>query len=46
VRLVWTLKTTQLNAGEQRTSVEPSMDVFTRQADGYWKIIRYIAYEE
>jgi uncharacterized protein (TIGR02246 family) len=40
VRLVWSLTT----AGE--TTVEPGLDVFHRQPDGSWKIIRYMAYEE
>ena len=44
VRLVWTLTTT-LGDGREATSVEPGMDVFRRQPDGSWKIIRYIAYE-
>jgi steroid delta-isomerase len=44
VRLVWTLSTT-LGDGREVTSVEPGMDVFRRQPDGSWKIIRYIAYE-
>jgi steroid delta-isomerase len=44
VRLVWTLTVT-LPDGQAVTSVEPGMDVFRRQADGTWKIIRYIAYE-
>jgi uncharacterized protein (TIGR02246 family) len=45
VRLIWRL--TVGEAGRpQVTSVEPGMDVFARQPDGSWKIIRYIAYEE
>jgi len=44
VRLVWTLTVTLPN-GQAVTSVEPGMDVFRRQADGTWKIIRYLAYE-
>jgi len=44
VRLAWTL-TTRLGDGRQVTAVEPGMDVFRRQPDGSWKIIRYIAYE-
>ena len=27
-------------------STEPGMDIFRRQSDGSWKIIRYLAYEE
>jgi ketosteroid isomerase-like protein len=41
VRLTWTLFISPLNV----TSSEPGMDVFRREADGKWRIIRYIAYE-
>jgi steroid delta-isomerase len=41
VRLVWTLFISPLNV----TSVEPGMDIFRREADGKWRIIRYLAYE-
>jgi len=44
VRLVWTL-TVRLADGREATSEEPGMDVFRRQPDGSWKIVRYIAYE-
>jgi len=42
VRLVWTLFISPLNV----TSVEPGLDVFRKEADGKWRIIRYLAYEE
>lgn len=42
VRLTWRLFITPLNV----TSVEPGMDVFRKEADGKWRIIRYLAYEE
>jgi uncharacterized protein (TIGR02246 family) len=42
VRLTWRLFIAPLNV----TSVEPGMDVFRREADGKWRIIRYLAYEE
>ena len=45
VRLVWTLKVVRNNAPDVHTSVEPGMDLFRKQPDGSWKIIRYIAYE-
>jgi len=45
VRLVWTL-TIKEGDGREIKSVEPGMDIFRRQADGSWKIIRYMAYEE
>jgi len=44
VRLVWTL-TIRLTDRREITTEEPGMDVFRRQPDGSWKIIRYIAYE-
>jgi steroid delta-isomerase len=42
VRLTWTLFITPLNV----TSVEPGIDVFRKEADGQWRIIRYLSYEE
>jgi uncharacterized protein (TIGR02246 family) len=45
VRLVWTLRTTLPGASPAVESKEPGLDVFRRQPDGSWKIIRYIAYE-
>jgi len=45
VRLVWTLTITEKD-GREIKSVEPGMDVFQRQTDGSWKIVRYMAYEE
>lgn len=45
VRLVWILNTSREGAGTTTTE-EPGMDVFRRQPDGSWKIIRYIAYEQ
>lgn len=44
VRLEWKLTVT-LSNGQQVVSVEPGMDVFRKEPDGAWKIIRYIAYE-
>jgi steroid delta-isomerase len=44
VRLVWTLTVTLPN-GQTVTSVEPGLDIFRRDDDGQWKIIRYLAYE-
>ena len=45
VRLVWTL-TVRPAGGDAVTSREPGMDIFRKQADGSWRIVRYIAYEE
>jgi uncharacterized protein (TIGR02246 family) len=44
VRLVWTL-TVKQEKGASVESVEPGMDIFRRQDDGSWKIIRYMACE-
>jgi len=44
VRLSWTL-TVRLPNGQTVTSIEPGMDVLRKDADGQWKIVRYIAYE-
>jgi ketosteroid isomerase-like protein len=44
VRLVWTL-TVKSEDGSETTSAEPGLDVFRKQADGKWQIIRYMAYE-
>jgi steroid delta-isomerase len=45
VRLVWRLTVTPRDGSPPVTSHEPGMDVFNRQADGSWQIIRYLAFE-
>jgi ketosteroid isomerase-like protein len=45
VRLVWTLAVTKPGA-PPKVSKEHGIDVFKRQADGTWKIVRFIAYDE
>jgi uncharacterized protein (TIGR02246 family) len=45
VRLTWTLKVKPKDGVGEISSDEPGMDIFRRQADGGWKISRYIAYE-
>ena len=45
VRLIWTVKVTIPGAANAVESKEPGLDVFRRQPDGSWKIVRYIAYE-
>jgi steroid delta-isomerase len=45
VRLVWTLTVKNKQDGRETTSVEPGMDLFRKQSDGRWRIIRYMAYE-
>lgn len=42
VRLVWTLTIMPGNI----TSTEPGLDVFRKEGDGKWRIIRFLAYEE
>lgn len=45
VRLTWTLTITKPHA-RPKVSHEPGIDVFKRQADGTWTIIRFLAYDE
>jgi uncharacterized protein (TIGR02246 family) len=45
VRLTWTLQVKPKDGTGESSSDEPGMDIFRRQADGSWKISRYIAYE-
>jgi uncharacterized protein (TIGR02246 family) len=46
VRLVWTLKINPTGSANEAVTQEPGIDIFRKQPDGGWKIIRYIAYEE
>jgi steroid delta-isomerase len=43
VRLVWTLEIEKAGTAKQ-TIEEPAVDIFHHQADGSWKISRYLAY--
>jgi ketosteroid isomerase-like protein len=43
VRLTW-ISTVTGSDGHSTTGEEPGLDVFQRQRDGSWKIIRYMAY--
>jgi steroid delta-isomerase len=45
VRLTWTLKVKNASTGNETASDEFGMDMFRRQPDGTWKIIRYMGYE-
>lgn len=45
VRLIWTLEVTIPGTANVVKSKEPGLDVFRRQTDGRWRIVRYIAYE-
>jgi steroid delta-isomerase len=42
-RLVWTLEIDKLG-GSKEIIEEPAVDIFRREADGNWKISRYLAY--
>jgi uncharacterized protein (TIGR02246 family) len=42
VRLVWTL--TVRKGTTEHSSKEPGIDIFKRQSDGTWSIIRYLAF--
>ena len=46
VRLTWTLTVRDRASGKESTSIEPGLDVFRRERDGRWRIIRYIAFEQ
>ena len=43
VRLAWSLEIDKAG-GPTQTIEEPAVDIFHRQADGSWKISRYLAY--
>jgi steroid delta-isomerase len=43
VRLVWMVKLT--SDGKTVETREPGLDVFRKQPDGKWRIVRYLAYE-
>jgi uncharacterized protein (TIGR02246 family) len=45
VRLTWTLTITPKD-GQTTTATEPGLDVFRKEADGRWRIVRYMAYEQ
>ncbi|MGH7061148.1 MAG: YybH family protein, partial [Stellaceae bacterium] len=45
VRLTWHVTTSRPGQPDIDTT-EPGIDIFHRQPDGGWKIIRYLAYEE
>lgn len=45
VRLVWTSRVSRDGSSQVIETKEPGLDVFRRQADGKWRISRYMAYE-
>lgn len=42
VRLVWTV--TVERGGTKRVTTEPGLDVFRREPDGLWRIVRFLAF--
>lgn len=45
-RVTWTLTIRQTDNRKETKVVEPGLDIFRRQSDGRWQIIRYIAYDQ
>ncbi len=45
VRLYWTLETRDRDGNLIETGVDAGMDVFRRQPDGQWRIVRFIAFD-
>jgi steroid delta-isomerase len=45
VRLIWTLRITTGDPPDSTRAQEYGIDLFRRQTDGSWKIVRYLAYE-
>lgn len=44
VRLVWTLGVQIAGQPDAKPSDEVGMDIFRHEADGHWRIVRYIAF--
>ncbi len=45
VRLTWTLTVRGKDGASETVSVEPGIDIFRREAQGDWKISRYLGYD-
>lgn len=45
-RVVWTQTIGDNDSGRESRTVEPGLDVLRRDADGRWRIIRYLAFAE
>jgi uncharacterized protein (TIGR02246 family) len=45
VRLTWTLKVRQKDTGNETATDEFGIDIFRHQADGSWKIARFMSYD-
>jgi uncharacterized protein (TIGR02246 family) len=46
VRVVWTQTIRDPDSGRETRTIEPGLDVFRKDPDGRWRIIRYLAYDE
>jgi uncharacterized protein (TIGR02246 family) len=46
VRLVWTLRAASKHIRATHDSKEPGLDIFRREPDGRWRIIRFLAFSE
>jgi uncharacterized protein (TIGR02246 family) len=46
VRLMWRLRVTPAGGAKPVDSVEAGTDIFRKQPNGRWQIVRFIAYEE
>jgi steroid delta-isomerase len=46
VRVVWTETVRDTATGTETRTVEPGLDVFRREGDGRWRILRYLAFDE
>lgn len=45
-RVIWTQTVREMDSGKETRTVEPGLDVFRKDADGRWRIVRYLAYDE
>lgn len=45
VRIVWTTQARDKASGRTETTIDDGLDVFRREDDGRWRIIRYMAWE-
>jgi uncharacterized protein (TIGR02246 family) len=45
-RVIWTQTVRENASGKETRTVEPGLDVFRREPDGKWRIIRYLAFDE
>jgi steroid delta-isomerase len=45
VRLTWTLRVKRKGTKQAAVNIEPGLDVFKRQPDGSWKIMRYMSFD-